>query len=42
LGNETQEIPLRKIALADWPDLPDTIPAEMINGLLLYLVQDDQ
>lgn len=41
LGREQQDIILRKMPLDEWPDLPESINAEMMNNVLLYLVRDD-
>jgi hypothetical protein len=41
LGRVTQDIPLRQMPMDDWPDLPESLTTEMMNGILLYLVADD-
>lgn len=40
LNREEQDVALRKLPLAEWPDLPDTLPPDAMNSIM-FLVQED-
>jgi hypothetical protein len=40
LNREEQDVALRKMPIADWPDLPDTLPPDAMNSVM-FLVQED-
>jgi hypothetical protein len=41
LGREEQEFALRRLPMAQWPALPETLSDDAINSIFLFLVEDD-